>query len=242
MDAMRWQVYVDKKWVDEDHSETAKKLENTRGVSDVVTFYANVVGIVRVVLVLAATLTIYLDSPASTATLLLVSTLLDWVDGPLARKYNQTTIFGAGLDWFADLLGQMLTMTWWTLLDPSVLPWQFVLMTLEIALCMVEFTMTATGWYPCRPRDGFDGDFYRVLNWMNPGAGTWTRFGTFLWLSFPVCSLSWCLHLSWRHAQLHPLTNALVLASRWGLVVPSMLYFWGELAQLCFFLSNWREQ
>eukprot|EP00731_Ephydatia_muelleri_P020458 Em0013g185a len=236
---MRWKVYVDKKWVVEDISETAKKLENTRGVSDVITFYANVVGIVRVVLALVATITVYLDCPLSTAALLLASTLLDWIDGPLARKYNQSTIFGAGLDWFADLLVQMLIMAWWTLLDPHVLPWQFLLMAVEIAVCMVEFTMTATGWYPCLPSDG---GFYRVLNWINPGAGTWTRFGTFLWLSFPVCSLGWCLHLSWRHTQLHPLTNALVLASRWGLVVPSVLFWWGELAQLCFFLSSWREQ
>lgn len=237
-----WQVYVNKKWVKEDESVTARKLESSRGIKDVFTFYANVVGFVRVAMALGATITIYMDCPFSTAALLLLSTLLDWIDGPLARKYNQTTIFGAGLDWFADLLVQMLIMAWWVILDPRVLPWQFLLMALEIALCMLEFTMTAAGWYPCRPSHGFDSFFYRVLDWINPGAGTWTRFGTALWLSFPVCCLSWCLHLSWRHVQLHPLTDALVWATKWALVPPSVLYWWGDLAQLCFFLSHWREQ
>ena len=239
---VRWQVYVHRKWVAEDESKSAEKLEKTRGIPEVLSYYANVVGVVRVVLVMVAACTLYLDCPLCTAALLLASTLLDWIDGPLARKYDQSTIFGAGLDWFADLLIQMMMMVWWTLLDPSVLPWQFALMALEIALCMVEFSITATGRYPCRPRGGFSSRFYSILDWIEPGAGTWTRFGTFLWLSFPVCCLGWCLHLSWGDMPLHPFTNAVMLASRWGLVIPSVLYWWGDLAQLCFFLSHWREQ
>ena len=240
--AQHWEIYVGKKWVAEDESESIKKLENTRGIKGIIAYYANMVGVARVVLAMVAACTIYLDWPLTTATLLMASTLLDWIDGPLARKYNQSTIFGAGLDWFADLLVQMLIMLWWARLDPFVLPWQFALMALEIALCIVDSSMLANGWYPCRPRNGFKDHFYCILNWVTPGAGTWTRFGTFLWLSDPVCSLGWCLHLTWRHTPLHPLTNAVILVTRWALVVPSVLHWWGELAQFCFLLSNWREQ
>jgi phosphatidylglycerophosphate synthase len=47
------------------------------------------------------------------AVLLMTSVLLDWIDGPVARAYNQCTIFGSGVDWLADVLVQILTMCWW---------------------------------------------------------------------------------------------------------------------------------
>ena len=30
--------------------------------------------------------------------------LLDWVDGPVARHYEQSSVMGCGWDWLADIL------------------------------------------------------------------------------------------------------------------------------------------
>ena len=37
---------------------------------------------------------------------LMISTLLDWVDGPVARAWKQSTVMGCGWDWLADILTQ----------------------------------------------------------------------------------------------------------------------------------------
>ena len=38
--------------------------------------------------------------------------LLDWIDGPISRMYNQSSVFGGGIDWLADILIQYNVAVW----------------------------------------------------------------------------------------------------------------------------------
>lgn len=55
-----------------------------------------------------ASFTIGMNQPLLTAVLVFGSTLLDWIDGPVARAYNQCTIFGSGVDWVIFLRHRLL--------------------------------------------------------------------------------------------------------------------------------------
>src|ERR1700693_6074261 len=82
-------------------------------------YYSNLIGYARVALCLAAGATITTAHPLLTAGLLLVAILLDWVDGPVARAYDQRTVFGSGVDWLADILAYVVILAWFVRLAPT---------------------------------------------------------------------------------------------------------------------------
>jgi len=188
-------------------------------------------------MILLATISIRYDAPLTTAFLIIGSTLLDWVDGPLARAYGQCTMFGSGIDWLADILTQVVTLAWWIILDPKVLPWVMLMTTIETATCLFDFATTATGKYP---RYINRGGFYMILDYSMPN-GTYSPFGTFLWLAYPVYAVSCCLELSWTAYQVSPVTAFLLYASQMLLFVPTILYGWCELAYLAHIMRHWSE-
>lgn len=188
-------------------------------------YRANVIGYVRVLLCIIATFLIT-QAPWPAAILLLVSTLLDWIDGPVARRMNQCSIFGSGVDWFADLLAQVVTMAWLAIIRPASLPWIAVATGIELCNGIFDFATTATGRYPVLPgRMGQRHRFFKILDWSMPG-GSYTAFGNFLWLAFPLCQLAFCLRLD---------------TAGWWLAAPAVLYVWCELAWSAFIIANWRE-
>ncbi|CAF3120932.1 unnamed protein product [Rotaria sp. Silwood2] len=80
-------------------------------------FYANIIGYIRLALII---ISVFFASTAlhrnSLGWAILASVcnytggwLLDWFDGPMARKYNQCTVFGAGFDCSVNLLGSRFT-------------------------------------------------------------------------------------------------------------------------------------
>src|SRR5580698_6940082 len=83
---------------------------------------ANVIGYFRVMLCILAAFLIG-RAPWTSASLLFGCTLLDWIDGPVARRKNQCSIFGSGVDWFADMMSQLVTMAWLVMVRPAALPW-----------------------------------------------------------------------------------------------------------------------
>lgn len=186
-------------------------------------------------LCLLAALTLALQWPVPTAVLIIVSTLLDWVDGPVARAHDQCTIFGSGVDWLAGMLAQVVTLVWWASLAPAVLPVLLVATAIELANCIFDFATTATGRYPVLDRQG---GFGIILDWSMPG-GAYTPFGTALWLAYPLFAMAWCLDLSWPVRS--EATSALLHGAEMVLAVPALLYVWCELAYLRFILHNWRE-
>ena len=117
-------------------------------IGEIWRFYANVICYGRVALTLVAAVTLMEHLPRTTAALILISTLLDWVDGPVARRLNQSTIFGCGVDWLADVLCQVITLIWWAQLDLRFLPVVFAFTAVETALSIFDFASSVTGIYP----------------------------------------------------------------------------------------------
>ena len=79
-----------------------------KSFADVLLYYANICDYVRVLLSLASLLLI-LHAPHSRLTIaasITANVLLDWLDGPLARHFGQSSIIGCGWDWLADILAQ----------------------------------------------------------------------------------------------------------------------------------------
>jgi phosphatidylglycerophosphate synthase len=198
---------------------------NMTGFATVKWYYPNRIGYARVAMcIVAAFLTARI--PWLAAALLLGSTLLDWIDGPIARRYNQCSILGSGVDWFADMAAQMVAMAWWVSIQPAVLPWIAIATGVELCNCLFDFATTATGRYPQLPsRRGGTHPFFAILDWCMPG-GAYTAFGNALWLAYPLCVLAFCLQL--RYIGL-------------ALLAPGALYLWCELAWTIFILQNWAE-
>jgi phosphatidylglycerophosphate synthase len=203
--------------------------------SDLRSYYSNLIDYARVGLCLLAAVTLARRMPLTTAALLLSSTLLDWVDGPVARAYNQCTVFGSGVDWLADILAQFVTLGWLGALAPAWLPLLVAAMAIELANCIFDFATTATGRYPVLERRG---GFGSILDWCMPG-GSYTILGTALWLAYPLFLTACCLDLSWP-ARVKT-TGTVLRGSEIALAVPALMYVWCELAYLVFVLDKWRE-
>lgn len=188
-------------------------------------YSANVIGYVRVLLCILAAFLIG-RAPWPAAALLFGSTLLDWIDGPVARRKNQCSIFGSGVDWFADMMSQLVTMAWLVTVRAAALPWIAIAAGIELCNCIFDFATTATGRYPVLPRGaGRRAFFFEILDWSMPG-GAYTAFGNFLWLSWPLCQLAFCLRGE---------------TAGWLLAAPGVLYLWCELAWAVFIIVNWNE-
>jgi len=214
--------------------EDDKKMGYVR-FHDIKYFYANIIDYARVAMCLLAAFTIPAGYPFLTALLIFGSTLLDWVDGPVARRYNQCTIFGSGVDWLADVLCQVITLAWWTQLDVTVLPWVMLLTTIETTCCVFDYAMTTTLRYP---RYTNRGGFFLILDWSMPN-NSYTHLGTFLWLAYPIFSMACCLDCSWPERSV--ITHILLKACEWLFFIPSLMYGWCELAYFVHIMDHWRE-
>lgn len=203
--------------------------------SDLRYYYPNLIDYARVALCLLAAVTLPWRMPLATAILILASTLLDGVDGKVARAHNQCTIFGSGVDWLADILAQVVTLAWLGSLAPAWLPLLVGAAAIELATCIFDFATTATGRYPVLDRQG---GFGIILDWCRSD-GSYTRLGTSLWLAYPLFLIACCLDLSWPARA--EWTGRALRGSEIALAGPALLYIWSELAYLVFVLAQWRE-
>ncbi len=225
-------IFRNGKWVE----GVVEPREGVARFDDIKFYYPILIDYARVACCIFAGFTVGMKQPLLTAALLFVSTLLDWVDGPVARACNQCTVLGSGVDWFADILGQIVTMAWWISMSPAVMPWLVIATAIQLANCVFDFATTATGSYPKLER-GQKG-FSVILEWSMPG-GAYSRFGTFLWLAFPVFSLACCLDLSWPERS--PVTGQFLRDAEYLLAGPAVLYVWCELAYAWFIIKRWTE-
>jgi phosphatidylglycerophosphate synthase len=203
--------------------------------SEIRFYYSNLADYARVAMCLLAAVTLAFRQPLATALLIIGSTLLDWVDGPLAHAHNQCTIFGSGVDWLADILAQIITLVWVAQLAPALAPILVFATAIELTNCIFDFATTATGRYPVLNRQG---GFGIILDWSMPG-GSYTPFGTALWLAYPLFVIAGCLDLSWPVRT--ELTSGVLRGSEVLLLVPAALYVWCELAYVRFIIGKWRE-
>jgi phosphatidylglycerophosphate synthase len=213
-------IFRNGKWTDGGPSP-----RNATRFADVKWYYANLIGYARLAMCIVAAFLVY-RAPWFAAALLLGATLLDWIDGPIARRAGQCSILGSGVDWFADMAAQIVAMGWWISVQPAVLPWIMLASGTELCNCIFDFATTATARYPkMPPRLRDHNPFFVILDWSMP-RGSYTAFGNTLWLAYPLCVLAFCLQLR---------TAGLVL------LFPAALYLWCELAWAVFILASWTE-
>ncbi len=108
-------------------------------------YYANIIDYFRCLLGLVACIMIQHmpEYKWAIAAAVMSNVLLDWVDGPVARKYGQSSVMGCGWDWRADLFAQYNIAIWCMLCAPGTLP-----TTLTVLFTLVEI---ATGVPPLPP-------------------------------------------------------------------------------------------
>jgi phosphatidylglycerophosphate synthase len=201
---------------------------------DIWFFWANVVDYFRYVLCVVATFTLFADCHISTAVLLIVSFLLDIVDGKVARAYNQCSVLGDGLDWGADLYVNILLMVWWGRLEPVVFPFLMLCTMVEVVAALYDFAMLACDKYPPRsPQSGI----CIIIEWAIP-AGRYTDLGWVIWLAYPHFVAARCLYLADSIPMLAPILMLIQLL----LVVPSGLFHWCNLALLITGFNRWEEK
>ena len=186
---------------------------------------------------LLASVTVISDMPWTSAFLLMTQTLLDWVDGPVARAYGQCTIFGSGIDWMADVQAQIVIMCWCVLLDKRTFPLLMFITTVELGMCIFDYATTATGRYPILESPSKD-PIYWILDWSMP-RGSYNWFGIFLWLAYPMCILSYCLDMSLNEKSM--ILNVVLKFFEITLVIPMLMYCWCEFAQFVHIISKWSE-
>lgn len=195
-------------------------------------YYANIIDYGRVALSLVA-LYFILQAPAwryTIGTVIMLNVLLDWVDGPVARHYGQSSIIGCGWDWLADILAQYNLAIWsMAALPPGDPLASFVVVftCVEIATGLFDFAVSATAVYPAETESDKLHWLFKVEHWLTPNQ-TYNHLGVACWLINTAFPISVCVQAP-VYLSLPMLPFAL-------------LYAWHEVCQLVFILVNWQER
>jgi phosphatidylglycerophosphate synthase len=230
------QVFRGGKWISAPPSETLDSVS----WNDVKWFYANQIDYARIILCLIAGVTIISEWHWTSAILIIGCTLLDWVDGPVARAYGQCSIMGSGWDWAADILCQILQVAWWTRYDMSMFPILFICLAIEVTNLTFDFATTATGKYPVIPYPNPMG-FMKILDWTLQGKSS-TTFYIVQWLAYPI----YCVGRTLEHAlQVEPGFNSVLsfvlLINYWIGCPLAISYIWYEAAYGWHIVRSWTE-
>jgi len=219
-------------------------------VNDIKFYYANIIDYTRLIMCLMAAYTITTEWHLLSAFLILSGTALDYIDGIVARAYDQCSIFGCGLDWLADLLCQILMVIWWARFDMSVVPWLLIATFIEVGTGLFDFAITATSKYPILKKDRTG--FFVILNWSMP-YNTYTPFGDIIWYSYPLYCVLRTLECCYGYDKLMPILHfstvitepnlilILFLFNRYCLLIPAILYIWCEAAFGVHIIGSWME-
>ncbi len=199
-----------------------------RRIEDVVATYANLIDYARILIAFVACSSAGLHAPWLTGSMIILSYLLDWVDGPVARATNQCSYLGANLDWYADILTSLAQSVWWATLDPHgavLMLWPALF--IEIGYMLIDTVCYSQARYPAIYSDSTGakspttdgstaGDFVpavpqvkrqsisTVLGW-SLRAGThgslymYTDFYALIWFVFPVTTSSICIQWELGH-------------------------------------------
>lgn len=209
--------------------EESLKLSVKKSFSEIMFYYGNVCDYFRILLTLIALFLILnaRDWAFTIGFLIIISTLLDWIDGPLARNFNQSTIMGCGWDWCADILTQFCIAVW-IIYTPGI-PWWFVNFTVfftavEIMTGLFDFATGTKGFYPSHPDTIPWWAYSEQL--MTP-KNTYSLLGIIGWLANTILPVVYCWHFP----------SVLVVP----LIPFALLYAWHEVVQLIFVVSTWKE-
>ena len=195
--------------------------------ADVWLYYANLIDYFRIVMAIVALILIlhYPDWNYVIAFLIMGSVLLDWIDGPVARHFGQSTVMGCGWDWLADLLAQYCLAIWCLEKGTAITSFVVLFTTVEIATGIFDFAVSAQAVYPSETTTNQPW-YFIVEDWLTPNQ-TYNHLGTACWLINTAYPLAYCLRAPlWLCYLLMPF---------------AILYAWHEVCQFIFIVENWRE-
>ncbi|CAM2723893.1 unnamed protein product [Rotaria socialis] len=208
-------------------------------------FYANIIGYIRLILIIAsvtgASAAIHQNSFdwAIFASFCNYTGgwLLDWIDGPLARKYQQCTVFGACFDWYCDLLAELVFIVWAAELRLWISLWMLIILALELGSGLIDTNNVAANypWTEFAPKSGFS---FRILQIVFP-KGHYSKIGTAVWI----------LHATWAfcyiilaHIPAHYLYLAAIIHGLSILLLPvALCYALHQIAYMIVLVSGWKE-
>lgn len=227
------------------------RVDRNKGFEEVKFYYANLVDYARVVFALMAMATLN-SYPWFTGFSIFTSYMLDWVDGPLARKYNQCSFFGMMLDWVADVLDEVLLLAWGAaIIEAPGFQYQLVarglmmIKTLMVTLAISTSILDSVLSYVDMPYDVPNGadpkqsKFWYAFNLclleVNSSKMTYSELGTW----------AWCIANPWQIAVC--LMGALPVCPWYVSVVvvfgavPAIIDGWHQVAFFALLVKNWRE-
>ena len=95
-----------------------------------------------------AALLLFHEFPELSCLLVMISVILDYIDGYTARKYNQCSFFGDIFDWIVDVSSSAAVYFWWGSYEPRLIFIVFTLMTLEIVSMVIDIIAKSHGYTP----------------------------------------------------------------------------------------------
>jgi hypothetical protein len=220
------------KWIDSPAPKTGDiMIQRThRTIFDIWLFYANIIDYVRVIMGFFGFYYTahYPEYHWTIAFLIFGNVLLDWVDGPVARYMGQSSVFGSGVDWLADVIAQV-NILLWVIREPTDIPYfttlQIILTLVEITNGIFDFATIATGIYPS------DVPKERTPWWAWDICAPFTNAN-------PWCIPCWLANTLYPIAVImkwHPYVQWILLPQAW-------FYAWHECITLVFILQNWQER
>jgi CDP-diacylglycerol--inositol 3-phosphatidyltransferase len=103
---------------------------------DLSNYYANIICYIRLALTFLASLLFPRHSYLASF-IIFTSVLLDYFDGPIARKYNQCSNLGAILDWISDIGNILIVAMWWANYLPQWTPLFYIMVMMYVVMCPI---------------------------------------------------------------------------------------------------------
>jgi len=203
-------------------------LRVTKTFDQIWLYYANIIDYARIVMSVIALYFILQNSEYQylIAFLIIGSVLLDWVDGPVARYFGQSTIFGSGIDWGADILSQYTLAIWSVKLNAPLTTFTVLFTCVEIVLGIFDFAISASTVYPNMSKTSHLPWYFKAADIVVP-EGSYGKIGCIAWLANSLLPTALCLDMNIYVSYL--------------LFPFAFVYAWHECVQLLFILTNWKE-
>lgn len=159
---------------------------------------------------------------------------LDYVDGIVARKYNQCSFFGEMFDWMADITSYVIVLYWWIQLIPQLAPLLIILLTLQTMTMITDVVSKCYGYAPQLKSDQWSTMMLKYT--MNTSKRGYTPKGIGYWneLLHFLCLLTGILYFK---------TGSQVWLWVFLINAPiSVTYIWMHFGYMINLLDNWKYE
>lgn len=122
-------------------------MTQNRKLVQILIYKANIVTFFRLFMLFVST-TIFSSHQFEACSLLMGSVVLDYVDGIVARSYNQCSFLGECIDWLTDISSSILMFLWWYGLQPHLLVIFFICIVAQVGFMVFDLIAKASYFSP----------------------------------------------------------------------------------------------